>query len=394
MPYNYPVLLPLLQDLLHIHRLKPTNEWRAQFYAYQTTIPPYYLGPLKRALLRVGAGAIAQTVAEENYLSCSVLNYLKQLKYTAKMEYERTCAEVGARAVAKEAATNSNASATGSYKNPFDIPRAELLDALTKLKTQFFHPNSYIDSRQALHNQPIQQMGNYVEYLKRVSSPLREIESTTPVRQHMFGNPFKIDKRIVVDQIDEAEMEPTAGPSDSTEVLPHRKPKRKPGPLPANYHFKPMRDRTGEEIPWHGPEEDPIGLSDTPEPSPPVSPQSSELAENDLNLENGFHEVEDVEMIDLEPPPIVIPEPEPEVEEGSAEPVEESSEDEGESQAEAPVEVPEEPVLDEATVWSTNIILRDHIFREIRRPLVRKLFCFSTSMGLAQFKYSGCSSSS
>lgn len=36
-------------------------------------------------------------------------------------------------------------------------------------------------------------MGNYQEYLKRIAPPLREIEST-PVRQHMFGNPFKIDK--------------------------------------------------------------------------------------------------------------------------------------------------------------------------------------------------------
>lgn len=36
-------------------------------------------------------------------------------------------------------------------------------------------------------------MGNYQEYLKRMTSPLREVESM-PVRQHMFGNPFKIDK--------------------------------------------------------------------------------------------------------------------------------------------------------------------------------------------------------
>lgn len=42
---------------------------------------------------------------------------------------------------------------------------------------------------------PVSQMGNYQEYLKRMPSPLREVEST-PVRQHMFGNPFKIDKVI------------------------------------------------------------------------------------------------------------------------------------------------------------------------------------------------------
>ena len=36
-------------------------------------------------------------------------------------------------------------------------------------------------------------MGNYQDYLKRMPSPLREIENT-PVRQHMFGNPFKVNK--------------------------------------------------------------------------------------------------------------------------------------------------------------------------------------------------------
>ena len=44
-----------------------------------------------------------------------------------------------------------------------------------------------------VHSMPVSQMGNYQEYLKRIAPPLREIEST-PVRQHMFGNPFKIDK--------------------------------------------------------------------------------------------------------------------------------------------------------------------------------------------------------
>ncbi len=36
------------------------------------------------------------------------------------------------------------------------------------------------------HTMPIAQMGNYQDHLKRMPTPLREIEST-PVRQHMFG---------------------------------------------------------------------------------------------------------------------------------------------------------------------------------------------------------------
>ena len=44
-----------------------------------------------------------------------------------------------------------------------------------------------------LHNMPVQQMGNYQEYLKKMPAPLRELESQ-PTRLHTFGNPFKVNK--------------------------------------------------------------------------------------------------------------------------------------------------------------------------------------------------------
>lgn len=56
MPYNYPVLLPLVDELFRVQKLKPNGEWRAQFAMYVSSMPPYYAGPLKRALLRMGAG--------------------------------------------------------------------------------------------------------------------------------------------------------------------------------------------------------------------------------------------------------------------------------------------------------------------------------------------------
>ena len=42
LPYNYPMLLPLLDDLFKVHRCKPTTEWRTQFHNYLRTMPPYY----------------------------------------------------------------------------------------------------------------------------------------------------------------------------------------------------------------------------------------------------------------------------------------------------------------------------------------------------------------
>jgi integrator complex subunit 6 len=42
MPYNYPALLPLLDELFRVHRLRPTAEWRGHFANYLRTMPPYY----------------------------------------------------------------------------------------------------------------------------------------------------------------------------------------------------------------------------------------------------------------------------------------------------------------------------------------------------------------
>ena len=52
LPYNYPMLLPLLDELFKQHRLKPTNEWRAQFHNYLRTMPTYYAGNLFASKLK------------------------------------------------------------------------------------------------------------------------------------------------------------------------------------------------------------------------------------------------------------------------------------------------------------------------------------------------------
>lgn len=44
MPYNYPVLLPLLDDLFKVHKLKPSIKWRQAFDNYLRDVPNYYAG--------------------------------------------------------------------------------------------------------------------------------------------------------------------------------------------------------------------------------------------------------------------------------------------------------------------------------------------------------------
>ena len=59
-------------------------------------------------------------------------------------------------------------------------------------------------------------MGNYQDHLKKMPMPLREIESA-PVRQHMFGNPFKINKNMIMDEVvmDEVSLVPSGSPGAS-----------------------------------------------------------------------------------------------------------------------------------------------------------------------------------
>ena len=117
------------------------------------------LGPLRRALTRMGAGNLASTLIPENMdnsLSYSVLNYLKRLKNQAKQEYDRIVSMTpykgkfgpdGIKVVPRTQVQNASireqltefhsymlglpektATETHPLRNPFDISRSALLD--------------------------------------------------------------------------------------------------------------------------------------------------------------------------------------------------------------------------------------------------------------------------
>ncbi|EEB20415.1 dice1/dead/H box polypeptide, putative [Pediculus humanus corporis] len=288
MPYNYPVLLQLLDELFRTHRLKPTNEWRIQLSNYLKMMPSYYVGPLRRALTKMGVPAsLAQTLipeTTESSISYSVMQYLKKLKIQAKNDFERLCDEVnnkqnnknipeGIRVIPRMPLKKSLVShpllqdkftslkeqlnefdrfvvgipkigeekvGSGGFRNAFDIPRRNLLNHVLKMRKNFLHTSLSrikLMDEDFRHSMPLSQMGNYQEHLKRLPPPLKEIE-TPPVRQHMFGNPFKIDKRMMVDEADvdvvgmlsRGTKRPLSDPGS-----PKPNNRRKPGPLPKDY---------------------------------------------------------------------------------------------------------------------------------------------------------------
>uniref|UniRef100_A0A4X2K428 VWFA domain-containing protein n=1 Tax=Vombatus ursinus TaxID=29139 RepID=A0A4X2K428_VOMUR len=80
LPYNYPVLLPLLDELFKVHKLNPSPKWRQEFDEYIKSMPAYFLPPLKKALMMMGA----PNVITENLnsgLSYSIISYLKKLSF-------------------------------------------------------------------------------------------------------------------------------------------------------------------------------------------------------------------------------------------------------------------------------------------------------------------------
>ncbi|XP_077589675.1 integrator complex subunit 6 isoform X2 [Stigmatopora nigra] len=257
MPYNYPVLLPLLDDLFKVHKLKPNLKWRQALEMYLKTMPPYYLLPLKKALRMMGApNLIGDSI--DCGLSYSVISYLKKLSQQAKIESERLIVSVGKKAPQETGIRVKNHSSslslahrrdlkqllhgiTGegplrvadinfkefsgfqiaflskdvkaqSYRNAYDIPRRNLLDQLTRMRSNLLRTSQKLirgQDEDYLHSIPVAQMGNYQEYLKMMPSPLREIDPDQPKRLHTFGNPFKQDKKgMMIDEADEFVLGP------------------------------------------------------------------------------------------------------------------------------------------------------------------------------------------
>lgn len=131
-----------------------------------------------------------------------------------------------------------------------------------------------------IHSLPVSQMGNYQEYLKRLPVPLRELENA-PVRQHMFGNPFKLDKSrgMMIDEANDIDLVGSGGASpvrspkrqtlETPPASPHRS-KRRPGPLPrdfsVNRSFSPTPPSTPSQSPSPPPEPQ-MDVDETPKGS-------------------------------------------------------------------------------------------------------------------------------
>ena len=51
MPFNYPVLFPLLEELIKEFRMQPSNQWITDFKSYVSSMPVYYYMVSRRVSL-------------------------------------------------------------------------------------------------------------------------------------------------------------------------------------------------------------------------------------------------------------------------------------------------------------------------------------------------------
>uniref|UniRef100_A0AAY4B9K5 VWFA domain-containing protein n=1 Tax=Denticeps clupeoides TaxID=299321 RepID=A0AAY4B9K5_9TELE len=265
MPYNYPVLLPLLDDLSKVHKLKPSLQWRQSFESYLKTMPLYYSGPLRKALRMIGALNLLPD-HQEYGLSYSVGSYLKKLSQQTKVEVDRVNSAVGQKTHLEvhirlrhrwrtsstcswnhisqrmqsfmgratlpselttdefsnfQLSTNNKVVILQMMSNPYDVPRRHLLDQLSRMRRNLLHGTACVLDQDQIHSVPIAQMGNYQDFLKHSTALLREVDSDQPKRLHTFGNPFKLDKKgMMIDEADEFVSGPQKGKRAADHNLP------------------------------------------------------------------------------------------------------------------------------------------------------------------------------
>lgn len=259
------------------------------------------------------------------------------------------------------------------FRNPYDIPRKNLLDQIARMRTNFlqtsFSSTKLLDTDEQ-HSAPIQQMGNYQEYLKKQPSPLRELENT-PSRVHMFGNPFKVNKNIMVDEAEDSMLGQASKTNKRSLDSPPSSPgprKRKPGPLP-------------KDTPIRRPKTPPVQVKVEP---PTPEPAKTEIKEEDIDIET-FDE-EDILIIKEEPEEIdQSEEPSeneltnhvPPVKNGRLSPKTPPIE-------ETPSDIPNQTNKLSAkkemnmNIWANNIRLRHQVCKELKKPgrSYEKLFSF------------------
>uniref|UniRef100_A0A1I7W8J0 MADF domain-containing protein n=1 Tax=Heterorhabditis bacteriophora TaxID=37862 RepID=A0A1I7W8J0_HETBA len=239
MPYNYPVLMQLLEEFKADPRVRNggPSQWRQRLDRYLESVPPYYLSKQGKEEYEKTCTTVSvllqQTVPGQTSYVVSCTFFQEIIFALVKCSFPPTkeifCVSIssgGSITKAPPSATVSISRSGGNIHNvggddECNIPHQLLLSTCTVFYVLYSRMRMNISiilrgstipvleggppglslklhNAEELHSLPVSQMGNYEEYIKGLEAigkgPLREVEPA-PVRAHAFGNPFKTDKK-------------------------------------------------------------------------------------------------------------------------------------------------------------------------------------------------------
>ncbi|KAG0230829.1 Integrator complex subunit 6 [Actinomortierella wolfii] len=241
--YNYPALFTLIANLNAIPGRMVTPEWAQDYREYLSHTPSYYIGPLRAAFKRMGIQMHNLNIPVPPQ-SLYIRERLDSIKNQAKIDAERL------RNPASSSATDTIVRPKKPpCANAFDVPLLNIASTLADLKATFSRelslcsPSLMTSLRASnsanlgagsakaastatadsdeLHSLPVADMGIYQERMQKLQQetlrdPFRDEETAKTLQRTMFGNPYKQDKKISIDEEDEASAADSHSTSSSS----------------------------------------------------------------------------------------------------------------------------------------------------------------------------------
>ncbi|KFB44805.1 AGAP000631-PA-like protein [Anopheles sinensis] len=177
--YDYPVLLPLMRDLIRKYRMNPPRGWLGRFQKYAFTIPKYYYSHMRlvfRDVMKIPEALIQRILPPcKDYMPLSAALHLKKTQMLAAKVQQQieesmlqrkpafptpALAQVEVaplmETVIHPCTFQSNIVVPSNvtknvtvynYRDPYQTPRRELINAMAKMRDEFWR-NTPVETQQ------------------------------------------------------------------------------------------------------------------------------------------------------------------------------------------------------------------------------------------------------
>ncbi|KAJ1981791.1 hypothetical protein H4R34_001939 [Dimargaris verticillata] len=209
LPYNYPALFILLENLRNLPRQAPTPEWLADFEQYLNHTPLYYLHFMRTALNLYGLNQVASLQWSPEIQA--MVKRAEQMRAAVRTDSERLMLAARKQLVVTSRPPKSDPMDHQSLvANAFDVGRDTLVNRLGYMRESFIRDvlrNQRSAVRLAMtkderrHSVPIASMGLFQPVMTKnmeqeLRDPLADEEQLKFMRRTLFGNPYvRFDKR-------------------------------------------------------------------------------------------------------------------------------------------------------------------------------------------------------